>query len=116
LTIGLQSPTRTGLMTLDSLDRTARRITNTIFTTESLLSAALLASATLLAINAVELGGGAEFAGIPSTVSLLSRAAVAVPIGLLMDRAGRRPALLSGYLVGALGFAVIALAIAWVQG
>ena len=98
-------------MTLESLDRAARRITWTIFSTESLLSAALLASATLLAINAVELGGGAEYAGIPSTVSLLSRAAVAVPIGLLMDRAGRRPALLTSYLAGALGFAIIAWAI-----
>jgi MFS family permease len=100
-------------MTLDTLDRTARRITWTIFSTESLLSAALLASATLLAINAVELGGGAAYAGIPSTVSLLSRAAVAVPIGLLMDRVGRRSALLVGYLAGALGFAIIATAIGW---
>ena len=98
-------------MTLESLDRAARRVTWTIFSTESLLSAALLASATLLAINAVELGGGAEYAGIASTVSLLSRAAVAVPIGLLMDRAGRRPALLTSYLAGALGFAIIAWAI-----
>jgi MFS family permease len=100
-------------MTLETLDRAARRITWTIFSTESLLSAALLASATLLAINAVEIGGGAEYAGVPSTVSLLSRAAVAVPIGLLMDRAGRRPALLTGYLAGALGFAIIAAAIGW---
>jgi MFS family permease len=98
-------------MNLATLDRAARRITATIFTTESLLSASLLAAATLLAINAVELGGGAQYAGVPSTVSLLSRAAVAVPIGLLMDRAGRRPALLVGYLAGAVGFAVIALAI-----
>lgn len=100
-------------MASETLDRAARRITWTIFSTESLLSAALLASATLLAINAVDLGGGAGYAGIPSTVSLLSRAAVAVPIGLLMDRAGRRPALLASYLAGALGFAIIAAAIGW---
>ena len=100
-------------MTQQILDRSARRITGAIFTTESLLSAALLASATLLAINAVELGGGAQYAGIPSTVSLLSRAAIAVPFGLLMDRLGRRPALLAGYLAGALGFVIIAAAIGW---
>ena len=100
-------------MTQSTLDRSARRITGAIFTTESLLSAALLASATLMAINAVELGGGAQYAGIPSTVSLLSRAAIAVPFGLLMDRLGRRPALMAGYLAGALGFAIIAAAIGW---
>lgn len=100
-------------MNLDVLDRSARRITTTIFTTESLFSAATLASATLLAINAVELGGGAQYAGVPSTISLLSRAAIAVPIGLLMDRAGRRSAMMLGYLCGAIGFAIIATAIGW---
>jgi MFS family permease len=96
-----------------ALDRLAQRTTTTIFTTESLFSAAFLASVTLLSINATELGGSDEFAGVPSTISLLGRAAIAVPIGLLMDRAGRRPAMLLGYVLGALGFAVAALAVGW---
>ncbi|MFN8467708.1 MAG: MFS transporter [Caldilineaceae bacterium] len=95
------------------LDRTARRITGTIFTTESLFSAAFLAAVTLQSINAAELGGGDQYAGIPSTISLLGRAAIAIPIGVLMDRAGRRPALLLGYLFGALGFAISAVAVGW---
>lgn len=97
----------------EALDRPARRITGTIFLTESLFSAAFLASATLLAINAVELGGSDQLAGIPSTLSLAGRAAIAVPIGVLMDRAGRRPAMLLGYLAGAAGFATMALAVGW---
>jgi MFS family permease len=100
-------------MSLQALDRTARRITGTIFLTESLFSAAFLAAVTLLSINAVELGGGDQYAGVPSTMSLLGRAAIAVPIGILMDRAGRRPAMLLGYIFGALGFAVAALAVGW---
>jgi MFS family permease len=100
-------------MSLQALDRTARRITGTIFLTESLFSAAFLAAVTLLSINAAELGGGDQYAGIPSTLSLLGRAAIAVPIGILMDRAGRRPAMLLGYLFGALGFAVAGLAVGW---
>jgi MFS family permease len=101
------------MLSLQALDRLARRITGTIFTTESLFSAAFLAAVTLLSINAAELGGGDQYAGIPSTIALLGRAAIAIPIGILMDRAGRRPALLLGYLFGALGFAVSAVAVGW---
>jgi MFS family permease len=101
------------MLSVEVLDRTARRITGTIFTTESLFSAAFLAAVTLQSINAAELGGGDQYAGIPSTISLLGRAAIAIPIGVLMDRAGRRPALLLGYLFGALGFAISAVAVGW---
>jgi MFS family permease len=100
-------------MSLYALDRSARRITGTIFTTESLFSAAFLAAVTLLSINAAQLGGGDQYAGIPSTIALLGRAAIAIPIGVVMDRFGRRPALLLGYLFGALGFITAALAIGW---
>jgi MFS family permease len=100
-------------MTLETLDRSARRITGTIFTTESLFSAAFLAAVTLMSINAATLGGGDQYAGIPGTISLLGRAAIAIPIGVLMDRAGRRPALMLGYLFGASGFAVAAVAVGW---
>jgi MFS family permease len=100
-------------MTSAALDRSARRITNTVFLSESLFGAAFLAAVTLLAINAVELGGGDQYAGVPSTISLAGRAAIAVPIGMLMDRAGRRPAMVLGYIAGALGFATIALAVGW---
>src|SRR5215211_7799626 len=101
------------MLSLQALDRLARRITGTIFTTESLFSAAFLAAVTLLSINAAELGGGDQYAGIPSTIALLGRAAIAIPIGILMDRAGRRPALLVGYLFGAVGFAISAIAVGW---
>ena len=101
------------ILSTEVLDRTARRITGTIFTTESLFSAAFLAAVTLQAVNAAELGGGDQYAGVPSTISLLGRAAIAIPIGVLMDRAGRRPALLLGYLFGALGFAVSAVSVGW---
>ncbi len=100
-------------MAQDSLDRSSRRITGTIFTTESIFSAAYLSAVTLLSLNAVALSGADQMAGVPSTIALLGRAAIAVPIGMLMDRAGRRPAMLLGYLFGALGFAVSGLAVGW---
>ena len=90
-----------------------QRITRTLFTTESLFSAAYIASVTLLSINATQLGGSDAMAGVPSTVALLGRAAFAVPIGWLMDRAGRRPAIVLGYFLGALGLMVGGLSIGW---
>ena len=113
LTANSQLDLPMSMLSVEVLDRTARRITGTIFTTESLFSAAFLAAVTLQSINAAELGGGDQYAGIPSTISLLGRAAIAIPIGVLMDRAGRRPALLLGYLFGTLGFAVSAVAVGW---
>lgn len=90
-----------------------RRITGTLFVTESLFSAAFIASITLLSINAVTLGGSDALSGVPSTVQLVGRASMAVPIGWLMDRAGRRPGLMLGYFVGAIAMLVGAFAIGW---
>ena len=100
-------------MTPDALHRSARRISGTLFTAESLFSAGYIASITLLSINAVELGGGDQWAGVPSTLSLLGRAAFAIPLGALMDRRGRRPALALGYFLGVVGLALSGVAIGW---
>lgn len=103
-------------MTLTTVSRTAQqRITGTLFTTESLFSAAYIASITLLAINAVELSGSDAMAGVPSTVALIGRAAIAIPTGWLMDRAGRRPVLVLGYLLGALGLMIGGLSVGWMS-
>lgn len=100
-------------MTVDSFARTARRISGALFVSESFFSAGYIASITLLSINAVELGGGDQWAGVPSTISLLGRAAFAVPLGALMDRRGRRPGLVLGYLLGVVGLLVSGLGVNW---
>ena len=109
-------PAESKVMASTTVSRSAqRRITGTLFVTESLFSAAYIASITLLAINAVELGGADALAGIPSTVALVGRAAFAIPIGWLMDRTGRRPVLVLGYVLGALGLMVGGLAVGWLS-
>lgn len=101
-------------MTPSILNRSAqRRITGSLFVTESLFSAGYIAAITLLSINAVELSGSDAMAGVPSTVSLIGRAAFAIPIGWLMDRTGRRPILVLGYLLGVLGMVIGGLAVGW---
>jgi len=87
------------------------RITGTLFTTESIFGAAFIAAVTLLSINAADISGRDEFAGLPSTISLLGRALIAVPIGWIVDRYGRRPGVILGYLLGAIGLAVSAGAV-----
>lgn len=87
-------------------DFTRHRITAALFAAQSLFSATTIAIFTLTPIIAAQLGGSDAAAGVPSTVNLLGRAAVAYPMGWLMDRAGRRFGLSLGFLIGALGAAI----------
>jgi MFS family permease len=77
-----------------------RSIVAGIFTAQSLFSAAIIASFTVTPIIASQLGGSDGAAGVPSTLNLIGRAALAYPIGWLMDRSGRRLGLSSGFALG----------------
>ncbi len=77
-----------------------RRIVGAIFGAQTLFSAAVILSFTLTPIIAAELGGNDAVAGLPSTVTLVARAAFAYPIGWLLDRWGRRMGLSLGYVIG----------------
>ena len=83
-----------------------RRITGTLFTSQSLFSAAMIASFTLMPIIAVELSGSKSAAGVPNTINLLARAAFALPLGWLMDQIGRRLGLSIGFGLAVVGFLV----------
>lgn len=80
-----------------------RRIMLALFSTQGLFTAAIIATFTVSPILAAELSGRDSTAGLPNTISLAGRALLAAPVGLLMDRAGRRLGLSLGYLVGAAG-------------
>jgi MFS family permease len=93
----------------DDLFRRARqRITVSLFAAQSLFSAAIIATFALTSPLAAELSGTDSAAGVPSTLSLLGRAAIAYPIGLVMDRLGRRAGLSIGFLLG-LGGALVSV-------
>lgn len=91
---------------MDSLARTARRITWTLFAAQSLGSASFISAATLSSILGARLGGSAAYAGLPSAVSLLGGALAAPMWSLLMDRYGRRNGLALGLLIGVIGSGV----------
>ncbi|MCA9937772.1 MAG: MFS transporter [Anaerolineales bacterium] len=93
------------------LRATARRIINALFIGQSLFSAAFIAAFTLSPIIASTLAANEQAAGLPSTVTLISRALMAYPIGWLMDRWGRRSGLSLGFVLGTLGAFVSVAAI-----
>ncbi len=88
-----------------------RRLTLTLFLAQSFFSAAMIASFTVLPILAARLSGQDSVAGLPSTISLVGRAAAAYPFGWLMDRIGRRLGLSLGYGFGVAGMVLSAWAI-----
>lgn len=93
------------------MERIRRRIVSALFVSQVLFTAANIAAFTLGPIIAADLGGGDGYAGLPSTLSLLGRAALAYPAGWLMDRAGRRLGLSLGFLIGIAGAFMSALAV-----
>lgn len=90
-----------------------RRITATVFTAQSLFSAAFIASFTLMPIVAARLFGADSVAGVPSTIILLGRGGMAYPTGWLMDKYGRRPALVLGYFLATVGMVLAAFSVVW---
>lgn len=93
---------------MDQFATVRRRMTVTLFTVQSLFSAATIASFTLMSIIGSQLGGSDSFAGFPSTVGLVGRAVVAYPIGWMMDKIGRRVGLSFGLGLGVIGSALAA--------
>ncbi len=70
---------------------------------QSFFTASTLAAFTLTPIISSKLSGSDNWAGIPSTIVLLGRAAFALPFGYLMDRLGRRLAMSGGYSLAIIG-------------
>src|SRR5436853_6335037 len=88
-----------------------RRIAWTLFVTQSLASAALIANATVNPIIGSTLSGQDALAGLPGTLLLLGAASAAYPAGRLMERIGRRPGLALGFLSGLAGMFIAGLSV-----
>lgn len=80
-----------------------RKITRRLFSAQSLVSAALIAMATVNAIVGAEMSGVVAWAGVPAAVLLGASAIGALFWGFLMERRGRRVGLALGLGIGILG-------------
>ncbi|MGQ0570553.1 MAG: MFS transporter [Armatimonadota bacterium] len=95
-----------------------RRNTWLLFLTQACLSTGLSTAAQLGSLIVYKLTGTAALAGLPTAINALSVASVGYPAGRFMDRRGRRPVLLVGFLVGALGAVLLAATVSaqWFAG
>ena len=84
----------------------SRRITWTLFITQSFALAAVIANSAVNPIIGAKLSGQDALAGLPSTLMLIGAASAAYPAGRLMERIGRRPGLALGFLAGLVGMII----------
>jgi MFS family permease len=96
---------------MERFEGVTRRLTAVLFASQSMTSAALIASITVIPIVGVELSGQQVLAGLPSTVMQAGAAAAAYPAGRLMQRYGRRPGLSLGFALGLAGMLIDAAAV-----
>lgn len=96
---------------MNNLESVARKITFTLFLSQSVVSAALITTGTVNSIVGAELSGMIALAGLPVTVMLLSAALGAFSWGLLIEKIGRRRGLGIGLILGVFGGLSSALAI-----
>ena len=88
-----------------------KRIVSVLFVAQSFFSASSIAAFTLSPIISSALSGTDSWVGLPNTITLLGRAGFALPLGIMMDRFGRRLALSSGYSMAIIGSAISVWAI-----
>lgn len=93
------------------ISQAAWKTTAILFVAQSLSSAAIIATATVLPIIGDDLSGHPSWAGVPFAMLQLAAAPAAFMWGLLWDRTGRRDGLSLGVLVGLAGMALGVFAI-----
>ena len=88
-----------------------RRITVSLFVTQGIFSAAMVAAFTVMAIIAADLSGSRAWAGVPILSMFVGRFLASYLLGRLMDQWGRRPALVAAFAVGVIGAGLAVVAI-----
>ena len=94
-----------------NIARIGRKTTVILFVAQSLVSAGMIATATVLSILGEQLSGSTTWAGVPSAAVQLAAAPFAYLWGVAWDRIGRRNGLAVGLVVGLVGMIVAVTAI-----
>jgi len=96
---------------MTDIQRIGRKITTTLFITQSLASAGFIAVATINPILGAKLAESRSLATLPTAAYLLSGALSASAWGYIMDRVGRRNAIIAGLVLGIIGNGLVLIAI-----
>jgi MFS family permease len=89
------------------LERLRTRMRWVLFAVAALGSTGYIAAVTVGSLVAAELSGGAALGGLPTTMTTIGTASAASGLAIVMLRWGRRPGLLLGLAVGAVGGAIV---------
>jgi len=88
---------------MEKFEKSARKITFTLFIAQSLSSAGMIAAHTVNAIVGAKLSDNPSWTGVPATGFLLGAAVSAFLWGYVMDLIGRRGGMVIGLLLGVFG-------------
>jgi len=88
-----------------------RRNTWLLFAAQAMMSTGLSMASQLGSLIIYALTQSKSLAGLPMALHYVAIAAVAYPAGRFMDRRGRRPGLVLGYIIAGVGAAVVAAAV-----
>lgn len=88
-----------------------RRLTATLFGGAALGTTAYIAAITVSGLAVEEITGSATLAGLPGAMGIVGTAAGTTLLTLRVSESGRRPGLVTGYTLGALGAATAVLGV-----
>lgn len=88
-----------------------RRLTAVLFSGAALGSTAYIAGATVSGLAVEEITGSAALAGLPGAVAITGTALGTSLLTMRVAERGRRPGLITGYLIGTLGAAIAVMAV-----
>ncbi|MFE2876543.1 MFS transporter [Streptomyces roseus] len=92
------------------LPRLQRRVSSVLIASQMLGGVGVPISIALAPVLATEVSGTEALSGFASTAAVIGTAAVSLPLAALMTVRGRRPGLVLGYGIGALGAGLVVLA------
>ena len=97
-------------VTAERLPALRRRVSGVLITTQILGGLGVATGVALSAVLAKQVSGTESLSGLAPTATVTGTAVLSMPFAALMTARGRRPGLVLGYLVGALGAGVVVLA------
>lgn len=97
----------TSTLTAAEQDHLQRRTVTTLVASQVLGGVGVASGIAVMALLALQISGSEQASGLGTTMQVLGSALITIPVARVMARSGRRPGLLLGYALAALGCVLI---------